>query len=258
MITGMPPDISFAAKPTLRGELITLRPVRPADAVGLASLDAETLRLTGSHRTHRLEELERWYGSRAEHHDRLDLASVERATGAWAGEVVLNDLDSENRSCDFRILLVGRKFYGRGLGTEASRMVLAHGFNVVGLHRIELEVYAFNPRARHVYEKLGFVREGTMREALLWGGAWVDADIMAILAEERSRMAVGPSWHRLRHLEPRRCMLRARIGLLRCRRQSGRPWCGRLSAGLVASILAATAQLVHTSGAQATELVELV
>jgi RimJ/RimL family protein N-acetyltransferase len=184
MIPVMPPDISFAAKPTLSGALVTLRPVRRADAVGLARLDAETRRLTGSHRTHSLEELEGWYGSRAEHHDRLDLAIVERATNEWAGEVVLNNLESENRSCGVRILLVGPKFYGCGLGTEASRLVLAYAFGVVGLHRVELKVYGFNPRAKHVYEKLGFVGEGTIRDALRWDGAWVDADIMAIMAEE--------------------------------------------------------------------------
>jgi RimJ/RimL family protein N-acetyltransferase len=192
MISVVPPDISFAPKPTLKGDLVTLRPVRPADAVGLAALDAETLRLTGSHLTHSLEELERWYSSRAEHEDRLDLAIVEQATGGWAGEVVLNELDSENQSCGFRILLVGPEFFGRGLGTEASRLALAYAFNVVGLHRVELEVYAFNPRARHVYEKLGFVREGTIRDALRWDGAWIDADTMAILAEEWSEHGGRP------------------------------------------------------------------
>jgi RimJ/RimL family protein N-acetyltransferase len=52
---------------------------------------------------------------------------------------------------------------------------------VVGIHRIELEVYDFNPRARHVYEKIGFIHEGTKRDALLWDGAWVDCHCMALL-----------------------------------------------------------------------------
>lgn len=54
----------------------------------------------------------------------------DRTAGDWAGEVVLNDLDSETRSCGFRIALVGPEFFGRGLGTEASRLVLANAFNV--------------------------------------------------------------------------------------------------------------------------------
>lgn len=176
--------ISFAEKPTLTGELVELRPVAVADAVHLAAVDPETIRLTGTHRTHGLAELERWYATRAEHDDRLDLSIVERRTGSWAGEAVLNDLDPDNLSCGFRILLAGPAFYGRGLGTEAARLILEYAFERVGLHRVELEVYAFNPRARHVYEKLGFRPEGTKRDALRWDGQWVDAYLMARLAPD--------------------------------------------------------------------------
>ncbi|MHB8312652.1 MAG: GNAT family N-acetyltransferase [Candidatus Dormibacteria bacterium] len=176
--------VSFAKKPTLEGDLVVLRPVQIADAARLAELDDETLRLTGTHQTHSLEELEEWYRSRADQEDRLDLSVIEKTTGEWAGEVVLNDLNRDNRSCGFRILLAGPTYFGRGLGTEATTLVLAHAFETAGLHRIELEVYAFNPRARHVYEKVGFVHEGTKRQALLWKGDWVDADLMAILAHD--------------------------------------------------------------------------
>jgi RimJ/RimL family protein N-acetyltransferase len=181
--------LSFAGKPVLTGDLVTLRPVQPADAAGLLAMDDETARLTGSHaRTEpawTLESLEQWYASRAEHDDRLDLSIIERATGDWAGEVVLNDLDPRNQSCGFRIALQGPRFYGRGLGTEATQLLTGYAFDVVGLHRIELEVYAFNPRARHVYEKAGFVHEGTMRDALRWNGTWVDCHLMAMLPADR-------------------------------------------------------------------------
>jgi RimJ/RimL family protein N-acetyltransferase len=180
--------LSFAAKPVLTGNLVTLRPVRPADAARLLAIDEETRRLTGSFEDPdwTLERLEQWYASRAGHDDRIDLSIIERATGEWAGEVVLNDLNVRNASCSFRILLQGPRFYGRGLGTEATRLVTDYAFGVVGLHRIELEVYAFNPRARHVYEKAGFVHEGTKRDALHWDGQWIDCHLMALLATGRS------------------------------------------------------------------------
>lgn len=53
----------------------------------------------------------------------------------------------------------------------------------MGLHRITLEVYAFNPRARHVYERVGFVHEGTGREVLRFDDRWIDVHHMAILAD---------------------------------------------------------------------------
>lgn len=175
---------SFADKVTLRGVRVLLRPVSAGDAPGLLSCSRETLRLTGSHGEMTLSGLEHWYASRADHPDRLDLSIVSVETGRWLGEVVLNELHRDNRSCGFRILLAQEEDYGRGYGTEATSLVLRHAFETVGVNRVELEVYDPNPRAAQVYEKVGFVLEGTRRQALRWEGQWVDAHVMSILAEE--------------------------------------------------------------------------
>lgn len=178
--------LSFADKPVLTGDLVMLRPVEAADASGLLALDAETVRLTGSHGLGAvtLADAEKWNATRTARDDRIDLSIIERASGEWAGEVVLNDLEVNNRSCSFRIALQGPRFYGRGLGTEATRLIVDYAFGTVGVHRIGLEVFDFNPRARHVYEKVGFVHEGTMREALLWDGEWVNTHVMGLLASD--------------------------------------------------------------------------
>lgn len=190
------PPCSFRSKPTLTGERVVLRPVEEADAEGLAACDPETLRLTGSHRSFDmasdLEGLRTWYRTRADHADRIDLSIVERATGRWVGEVVLNELDTDNRACGLRILVARACDYGRGFGTEATRLAVDYAFGQAGVHRIELEVYAFNPRARHVYEKVGFVLEGTKRDALRWDGAWVDAHLMAMRATDWRIGSVPP------------------------------------------------------------------
>lgn len=185
MIRPMP---NFREKPVLAGESVVLRPVIADDAVDMLEVlaDGDVLRLTGSHGTlspDDLEPMRQWYGSRAEHEDRLDLAVVDRATGQYVGEVVLNELDVNNNSCSFRIAL-GTRGQNRGFGTEATRLVLRYAFERVGLHRISLEVYSFNPRARRVYEKVGFRPEGVLRDALLWEGERFDAHVMSILAPE--------------------------------------------------------------------------
>ena len=136
--------MDFAVKPTLAGDLVLLRPVSAADAAGLFACDDETLRLTGSHqKAAGLREVEQWYATRGARADRLDLSIIERATGEWAGEVVLNELSTENESCGFRILLQGPRFYGRGLGTQASLLVLDYAFGMVGVNRVELQVDNF-------------------------------------------------------------------------------------------------------------------
>src|SRR5688572_7905767 len=146
-----------------------LRPVSVDDVPGLMDrlADKESGRLTGTHAEFDEATARRWYTTRGEQTDRLDLAIVERATGEYAGEVVLNDLDRDNRSCGFRIGL-RPGFQDRGLGSEATRLIVAHAFDVLGLHRVALEVYTFNPRAQHVYERAGFRVEGTKRDALRW------------------------------------------------------------------------------------------
>jgi RimJ/RimL family protein N-acetyltransferase len=179
----------FRSKPTLDGELVVLRPLTLGDVPALTPmlLDAEVARLTGSHAGVPDEaRLRAWYATRADRDDRLDLAVVERATGECVGEAVLNGWDAHNESCNFRIALVPGAV-GRGLGTEATRLIVGYGFDTLGLHRISLEVFASNPRARRVYEKAGFVAEGVLRDALLWEGERIDAVVMSVLASEWAR-----------------------------------------------------------------------
>lgn len=183
----------FTLKPTLEGALVTLRPIRADDADVMDALiraDDEIARLTGSvHSSSEvvdlgpIEQLRDVYAAWAVADDRLVLAIIDNASGGVVGEAVLNDCDPENRSCGFRIFLA-RAGRGRGLGTEATRLIVDYGLTDLGLHRISLEVYDFNPRARHVYEKVGFVHEGIGRDALLFDGEWIDVHYMAIL--ERS------------------------------------------------------------------------
>ncbi|KIZ16575.1 GNAT family N-acetyltransferase [Streptomyces natalensis] len=181
------PRPDFVSKPTLRGEKVLLRPVTVDDVSALMPMfrDAEASRLTGSHDDGRPDEarIRTWYDTRRDQEDRLDLAVVEQATGNVIGEAVLNDWDPGNESCNFRICLVPGT-YGHGMGTEATRLIVGYGFEKLGLHHISLEVYSFNPRARRVYEKVGFVAEGVLRDALLWEGTRVDAAVMSFLAPE--------------------------------------------------------------------------
>lgn len=178
----------FSIKPTLAGGLVTLRPFEPDDLDAMVAIlaDREVVVLTGSEHDPPADdhdELRGWYDSRNEQTDRLDLAIVDNATGSVVGEAVLNDYHEGNRSCGFRIL-VGPAGRDRGLGTEATRLIVGYGFEALHLHRIALEVYAFNPRARRAYEKVGFVAEGVLRQALRHGDGWIDATVMSILAPE--------------------------------------------------------------------------
>ncbi|HEX6345974.1 GNAT family protein [Umezawaea sp.] len=168
-------------KPTLVGERVRLVPLDVTHARDLyeGGKDPEVTRLTGTHRVHTYEDVERYAATRREQTDRVDLAVLRAEDGKLLGDVVLNDLDVDNESMGFRIALVAEQ--GEGYGTEAIRLVLRYAFDVIGLHRVELEVYDFNPRAIASYLKCGFVEEGRKRDALRWDGRWHDALLMGAL-----------------------------------------------------------------------------
>lgn len=183
----------FRDKRQLTGELVTLVPVTAHDVDELYPLlaDKEVSVLTGTvsssnptpqeSRPWSLAEVREIYAGWSVADDRIVWVIRDLADGRLLGEVVLNDLDPRNGSCGFRIWTSGAR--GRGVGTEATRLAVDHAF-AIGVHRVELEVYAFNPRARHVYARVGFRHEGTKRDALRFDGGWVDADLMAMLSTD--------------------------------------------------------------------------
>jgi len=97
------------------------------------------------------------------------------------------DVDPGHRSAGFRIALAREGLAGRGLGREAARLMLVWAFDDLGLHRVSLEVYAFDARAIHVYEAFGFRHEGRLRQVLRQDGAWHDALVMGMRAGELVR-----------------------------------------------------------------------
>jgi RimJ/RimL family protein N-acetyltransferase len=176
---------TFADKPTLTGKRVILRPVLAEDAAAMfASMDdAEGMRLTGTHATFTFTQLEQWTASRQDTDDRLDLSIIDRETGEWAGELAINDWDPDNHSCNFRIA-IGPAGRNRGLGSEAIRLIVDYVFEHLPINRIGLDVFDFNPRAIHVYERAGFTREGVLRAALYWDSEYHDSILMSILRDE--------------------------------------------------------------------------
>jgi RimJ/RimL family protein N-acetyltransferase len=180
---------NFADKPVIEGDRIRLRPIVVDDAADMLAdiADGEARRLTGTHATFTPEDIRRWASTRADTVDRIDLAIVDIETGRWLGEVVVNDWDPDNRSCGFRIAVTADA-RAKGYGTEATRLIVDHVFDEIDdppVNRVELEVYAFNPRAITVYERVGFRREGVLRQALRWDGEYVDAIMMSIVRSDR-------------------------------------------------------------------------
>lgn len=81
-------------------------------------------------------------------------------------------------------IAIGADYQGQGYGYEALQLVLSFAFRELNLYRIQLTVFAYNTRAIALYEKSGFTREGSFREALHRDGQRHDMFVYGILRPE--------------------------------------------------------------------------
>ena len=93
-------------------------------------------------------------------------------------------MDAGQHQATYTVGLFVAALRGQGLGREITRLVVAWGFDNLGLHRIELEVLAFNSRAIRCYLACGFRQEGVRREAELYPDGWKDLISMGLLRSE--------------------------------------------------------------------------
>jgi RimJ/RimL family protein N-acetyltransferase len=79
---------------------------------------------------------------------------------------------------------IATQYRGKGYGSEALNWTLDWAFNFGGFHRVMLEAQAFNDGALRLYERLGFVKEGVLREAVWFNGRWYSQVIYGMLESD--------------------------------------------------------------------------
>jgi RimJ/RimL family protein N-acetyltransferase len=100
------------------------------------------------------------------------------------GMTALAHVHTQAHHAEFGINLANPAYQGKGYGADVSRVMLRYGFHELNLNRIYLRVFAYNPRAVHLYEKMGFRREVVQREMLYRDGRYYDQIIMGLLRSE--------------------------------------------------------------------------
>ena len=136
----------------------------------------------------RIDEVDRFFHARAMGPDSLAMAIHVRGTDRLVGTCALSQMDGDHGSALYHITIGEKDAWGNGYGTEATRLMVGHAFENLGLHRIALTVFAFNERAKRAYETCGFTTEGRAREAIRRDGQWWDEILMSILESEWRRM----------------------------------------------------------------------
>jgi diamine N-acetyltransferase len=106
--------------------------------------------------------------------------------GAWCGYAILRGLTSPNRSMELKRIAIAEP--GRGLGRRLLEALLEKAFDELAAHRIWLDVFTDNSRARHVYCSVGFVEEGVLRECVKHGDEYRSLVLMSMLESEYRRL----------------------------------------------------------------------
>lgn len=165
-----------------------LRKLEPEDAANLYRFrnDPEVAReLGGFSSGYSLQAIKEWIERRGKSPDDLVWAIADRDANTCLGHVGLYQIDHRVRACEFGILIGDSSRWGKGIGKEVTSAVVAYGFDELNVNRIDLSVIASNTRAIRLYEGLGFVREGTKRQAQYRAGEYLDVILMSILRSER-------------------------------------------------------------------------
>ena len=173
---------------TIAGERITLRDFEPDDlepSMAIVGDDDVTRTLSFDSRS-RDEQAARLADdiARARGGQRPDyyLAIVVRDADRLIGFVRLGLLGS-HRGGELGYAL-RKDHWGQGYASEAAGLMLDFAFSTAGLHRVQAATGPGNERSRVLLERLGFQREGHMRDHVFTNGAWRDSLLYALLEDE--------------------------------------------------------------------------
>ncbi|MDY0385789.1 MAG: GNAT family protein [Methanolobus sp.] len=118
----------------------------------------------------------------------LKLAVCLKNTDEHIGNVYLNSIDYMNRNCEYGIIIGDKIYWGKGIGSEATLLMLHHAFYELGMIRVYSKQLHRNHSSIRLHEKCGFKKEGVLRKAVFKIGEYQDLSLMSILREDYDEM----------------------------------------------------------------------
>lgn len=169
--------------PILTVNGISIRPVQVEDLADLYEIASNPLvgRTTNRLPSMEFRETEAWFKNNGAGRYRF---VAEWPTQKVVGLVTLNHNQRPRMMHSGGLgLFVHPDYWGKGVGSALMAGVVKFSDEWLDLRRLELEVFADNPAAIHLYEKFGFVIEGTRRKAVFGDGRFHDDHVMARIRE---------------------------------------------------------------------------
>ena len=116
--------------------------------------------------------------------DEAYLMVIKKENNKAIGFIRINCLTRISKDVWLRMIIGDKKAWGRGYASEALQSVLKWLFYELNIRRITLETYATNKRALKFFEKMGFKKEGVLREAHYADGKYYDIISYGLLKKE--------------------------------------------------------------------------
>jgi len=110
--------------------------------------------------------------------------AIETLEGKTIGNVGLHAINREWSNAEFRIVIGEKSCWGKGYCLEATRLMVKFAFDDMNLHRVYLKVNENNIYGIKCFEKVGFKKEGILREHRYYGGKYSNDLIMGIIRGE--------------------------------------------------------------------------
>lgn len=129
-----------------------------------------------------IEKTEKWFDSHFGEDTRYD--AVIEADRVPVGTIGLLSIDRKNSKAEYYIAMGETSYKGKGIAKEASLLILQYGFETLLLNRIYLYTEVENVAAQKLFEKVGFVREGLIRQDILSHGKYADRYAYGYLRED--------------------------------------------------------------------------
>lgn len=175
----------------IKGEKVVLRPLHQGDFQILYKWinDPEIMKLWyGRDKPRSKEWVEKHFTSILEEKDPSQCWTIE-VEGKPIGYIYNTpEKDGDTGEFNGRIeldILIGEKDeWNKGYGTDALLAMVNHAFSVQKAERVWLTPRSSNPRAIHVYEKVGFKQEGILRHFEKFEGKWINCVMMSLLKDE--------------------------------------------------------------------------
>ena len=117
-------------------------------------------------------------------HENVIFLIVDKKTKKPIGYAGLYEINLTARKAEFRVFILEKSFWGRGLGTEVTELLTFYGFDRLNLNRIYLGFTADNKGAGKAYAKAGFKEEGILKQDIYRNSQYYDSIRMAVLRDE--------------------------------------------------------------------------